>query len=118
VIDQVPYKRALEYAVNSNLLVLLAPNQPYEIPGKAYEYLASGADILALTQEGATADLLRQTRCSVVVDPEDIGAIRDAVLQRYVRWAANPSGNRSRSCSDARMYERRELTKKLISILE
>ena len=118
VIDAVPYRRALEYAVNSHLLVLLAPDQPYEIPGKAYEYLASGVDVLALTQEGATADLIRKTGGGAVVDPEDIGGMKSAVLERYVKWAANRSCNRSRPSTDARMYERRELTRKLVSILD
>jgi Glycosyl transferase 4-like domain/Glycosyl transferases group 1 len=118
VIDPVPYRRALEYAVNSHLLVLLAPDQPYEIPGKAYEYLASGTDVLALTQEGATADLIRKTGGGAVVEPQDILGIKSAVLERYVKWAANRSGIRSRPATDARMYERRELTRKLVSILD
>lgn len=116
VIDPVPYKRALAYAASSNLLVLLAPDQPYEIPGKAYEYLATGVDVLALTQEGATADLIRKTGGGAVVEPQDIGGIRDAVAERYVRWQSNGSNNR-RPPSDARMYERRELTGKLVSVL-
>jgi hypothetical protein len=117
VIDPVPYKRALEYAVNSHLLVLLAPDQPYEIPGKAYEYLATGVDILALTEEGATADLILKTGGGAVVRPEDIGGIKSAVLERYVQWTANRSCSRSRPRTDARMYERCELTRKLASVL-
>src|SRR5439155_70479 len=91
VIDPVPYKRALEYTMTSHLLVLLAPDQPYEIPGKAYEYLASGVSILALTQDGATADLIRNTGGGDVVDPKDIGGIKRAVFGRYVTWAAHRS---------------------------
>jgi glycosyltransferase involved in cell wall biosynthesis len=117
VIDPVPYKRALEYAVNSNFLVLLAPDQPYQIPGKAYEYLATGVDVLALTQEGATADLILKTGSGAVVRPEDIDGIKSAVLAYYAKWTANRSCNRSQPRTDARMYERRELTRKLASIL-
>ena len=116
MIDPVPYKRALEYAMSSHLLVLLAPDQPYEIPGKAYEYLASGVDILAMTEEGATADLIRKTEGGVVVDPHDILQIRDALLQSYLRWRTDPY--RQRRSSDTTMYERRELTKRLVSILD
>ena len=118
VIDPVPYKRALEYAVSSHLLVLLAPDQPYEIPGKAYEYLASGVGILALTQDGATADLIRKTGGGVVVDPKDIGGIKRAVFDRYMTWVAHRSSSPRRPPAQARMYERRELTKRLVSILE
>jgi hypothetical protein len=118
VIDPVPYKRALEYAVNSHLLVLLAPDQPYEIPGKAYEYLASGVDVLALTEEGATADLIRKTGGGVVLEPKDIVGIRAAVLEHYVKWTIHRSGLQRRASAGARMYERRELTGKLVSVLD
>jgi glycosyltransferase involved in cell wall biosynthesis len=118
VIDPVPYKRALEYAVNSHLLVLLAPEQPYEIPGKAYEYLASGGDILALTDEGATADLIRKTGAGIVVEPRDVERIKDAVLECYRKWRTGRDCERSHRRSDTKMYERRELTKGLVSILE
>ena len=104
--------------MNSHLLVLLAPDQPYEIPAKAYEYLGSGVDILALTQEGATADLIRKTRGGVVVDPQDIRQIKGAVSELYLNWAAGRSCDRIRPPNAARMYERRELTKRLVSILD
>src|SRR5262245_13014671 len=118
VIDSVPYKRALEYAVGSDLLLLLAPDQPYEIPGKAYEYLASGVDILALTEDGATADLIWKTGGGTVVEPQNIAGIREAVLERYMRWAAIGSYDARQPCTDASTYERRELTRNLISVLE
>ncbi len=118
VIDSVPYKRALEYAVNSHLLVLLAPDQPFEIPGKAYEYMASGGDILALTDEGATADLITKTETGTVVEPRDVERIGDAVLESYRKWTTGGDDERRRRRSDTTMYERRELTKRLVSILE
>src|SRR5262249_14531911 len=105
------------YAVSSDLLILLAPDQPYEIPGKAYEYLATGVDILALTQDGATADLMWKTGGGTVVEPENIGGIRKAVLERYGRWAANGSDDR-REPGNAHMFERREVTRKLSPNLE
>ena len=117
VIDAVPYRRALEYAVNSHLLVLLAPDQPYEIPGKAYEYLASGVDVLALTQDGATADLIRKTGGGTVVEPHDVEGIKTAVSEQYEKWSSDRSCDRGRPRADTRMYERRELTGQLASIL-
>jgi glycosyltransferase involved in cell wall biosynthesis len=118
VIDPVPYKRALQYMMNSHLLLLLAPDQPYEIPAKAFEYLASGIDILALTQDGATADLIRRSGRGVVVDPKDVKQIKEAVLQSYLKWRSVRSENRPRLTDDLRIYERRELTRRLVSILE
>ncbi len=55
-----PLARAdtLRRMAQADLLLLLAEAQPYQIPGKAYEYLRAGRPILALTSEGALAQLL------------------------------------------------------------
>ena len=118
VIDPVPYKHALQYMMDSHLLLLLAPDQPYEIPVKAYEYLASGVDILALTQDGATSDLIRRSGHGAVVDPKDVKQIKGAMLQSYLKWRSGRPENKSRLTDDLRIYERRELTRRLVSILE
>jgi glycosyltransferase involved in cell wall biosynthesis len=117
VIDAVPYRRALEYAANSHLLVLLAPDQPYEIPGKAYEYLATGVDVLGLTEDGATADLISKTGGGAVMRPEDIDGMKSAVLQRYMKWTADRPCDRSHPGPPAEIYERRELTRQLAVLL-
>jgi hypothetical protein len=59
-----------------------------------------------------------KTGGGAVVRPEDIGGIKSAVLERYVQWTANRSCSRSRPRTDARLYERGELTRKLALVLE
>lgn len=50
------------------------------IPGKLYEYLASGRPILAAVPEGDARDLLERAEWTVVCDPDDAGAITTALL--------------------------------------
>ncbi len=76
----------LERLVRSDLLLLLAEGWTLQIPGKTYEYLRAGRPILALTTEGALADLLRRTGGGWVVDPADGPGIVAAVANAYRCW--------------------------------
>jgi len=77
---------ALKALTGSNLLLLLAEGLTAQIPGKTYEYLRAGRPILALTSEGALADLLRRTGGAWVVDQRDVAGIVAAVREIYRRW--------------------------------
>ena len=77
---------ALKALIGSNLLLLLAEGLTAQIPGKTYEYLRAGRPILALTSEGALADLLRRTGGAWVVDQRDVAGIVAAVREIYRRW--------------------------------
>src|SRR2546425_4409233 len=79
-------REMLRQLVTSDLLLLLAEGLTRQIPGKTYEYLRSGRPILALTSEGALADLLRQTGGAWVVDPSNQDGIVTAVREAYRSW--------------------------------
>jgi glycosyltransferase involved in cell wall biosynthesis len=52
-----------------------------------FEYLAAERPILALVPpEGAAAQLIRDTGAGVVAPPDDVAAIRDALLEVHARW--------------------------------
>lgn len=77
----VPREEALQQMRAADVLLLFAPAQPYSIPAKTFEYLGAGRPILCVTDEGATADLIRTTGAGIVVAPGDVGAIRGAIRQ-------------------------------------
>jgi len=77
---------SLRRMMEANLLLLLAEEQPYQIPGKTYEYLRAGRPILALTSAGATAELLRKTGGAWIIDPSDTNGIAAAVQGAYQHW--------------------------------
>jgi len=76
----------LQRVASSDLLLLLAEGWALQIPGKTYEYLRAGRPILALTSEGALADLLRRTGGAWVAEPGDDAAITRAVREAYIAW--------------------------------
>jgi hypothetical protein len=69
------------------VLLLVANAQPLQLPGKAYEYLAAGRRILALTDhDGATADFLKGMQgCNVAHGPDEV---RAALEQLYAEHEA------------------------------
>ena len=76
VLEPVTYNQATEMIKQSHLALLLAPNQPYQIPAKVYDYIGVGTRVLALAKEGATANLVRNTGIGAVFDPSDIAGIK------------------------------------------
>jgi glycosyltransferase involved in cell wall biosynthesis len=73
------------------VLLLLANDQPAQIPGKAYDYLASRRRILALTEpDSATADLLNGVEgCAVVSTPEAVARALDRYHADFQSSAAS-----------------------------
>jgi len=114
ITGKVCYARALEIMCESSVLLLLAPNQPFQIPAKTYEYMAAGRPILALAQPGATASLIGSMGCGLTVDPDDVEGIRKALLLLH-----DDHLNRAlKYVCDAGVFERRNQASLLANILE
>jgi glycosyltransferase involved in cell wall biosynthesis len=113
--QRIPYKEALAQMLRSDVLLLFAPEQYYCIPAKAFEYLGANKHILCFAKEGATADLIRETRRGIVVDPYDVYEIKSAIKNLYLSWRLKKELN----CEfDTHKFERRELTCRLAAILQ
>lgn len=62
------------------LLVTMTDRQ--SLPGKLFEYMATGKPILALSPpDGEVARIMRETRAGICVDPFDMSAIQQALRQ-------------------------------------
>jgi glycosyltransferase involved in cell wall biosynthesis len=76
----------LRRMTEADLLLLLAEKFVIQIPGKTYEYLRAGRPILALTPEGALANLLRRVGGGLVVSPSDTAGVLAALRESVRRW--------------------------------
>ena len=93
LIDYVPRRESLRLQRDSDALLLLIPEAGGRgrgiLSGKVFEYLAAERPILALVPpDGAAAQLIRDTGAGVVAAPDDVAAIRDALLDVHARWRA------------------------------
>lgn len=71
---------SLAEMLGASALLLIQPRTTLSVPGKLYEYLAAGRPILALADEGETADIVRRTGAGLVVGPADERQIEEALV--------------------------------------
>lgn len=115
---RVSHQEALKRLAQAAVLLLLQASDDTRslIPAKAFEYLRIGRPILALTLEGATADLLRNRDHCFVTKPTDLIGLSNAVLSLYELWRTGDDG--LQVGAEACEYERSHLTNQLASILD
>jgi hypothetical protein len=102
VYDPVPHSEAMEIIRRSHLALLLAPNLPFQIPAKTYDYLGTGVRILAIAEDGGTSDLVRDTCSGRAFAPGDIDGIEAFILQEMGQGAEAPPLKRPLGRFDAR----------------
>ena len=86
-----PRSESLRLQRDSEVLLLLVPDAGGRgkgvLSGKVFEYLAAGRPILAVVPpDGAAADLIRETGAGVVVAPDDVEGIREALAGLHARF--------------------------------
>ena len=93
LIEHVPRRESLRLQRDSDALLLLIPEAGGRgrgiLSGKVFEYLAAERPVLAVVPpDGAAAQLVRDTGAGVVAAPEDVDAIRDALVELHAQWRA------------------------------
>ncbi len=106
----VDHARALLLLAASDVLLLLQSGFPLQVPAKLFEYLALDKPVLALTDEGATRNLMMQRRLGTVCPYADRAALRDAIL-RLVR--EHREGTLRPSAADLTEFSADTLAKRL-----
>ena len=85
------HRQSLALQRDSDALLLLLPEigaRGKDIPsGKLYEYIAAQRPILAaVPPDGAAAEMIREARAGIIVDPDDVDAIRRELEALVERW--------------------------------
>lgn len=86
------------------------------VPGKAYEYIATGRPILGALPTGDAASIIEATGRGFVADPCDDEALAAAITSLHARWASG-AFNRSVQGPDVPRYERGVLAADLAAFL-
>jgi glycosyltransferase involved in cell wall biosynthesis len=117
----VEHKKALQFMLNSHIIFLIVPTTSgykFVYTTKIFEYIASGVPILGLVHpQGVAAELIKRTRTGVVVDSEDVEAIKEAIIDFYRRYKENKLVIEP-DRDEIRKYDRKELTKKLAEFFD
>jgi glycosyltransferase involved in cell wall biosynthesis len=114
----VSHDEALSLMRSADILYLphSDPGRQWVVPGKVYEYLASGSPVLALMPpDKETAQIIRAVGGGVIVSPEDPGTLYHT-LEHAFRLKSFEVPPRHPDALNA--FERRHLTAKLATVLE
>jgi glycosyltransferase involved in cell wall biosynthesis len=118
LVPWLPRPDAMEVMAGSHLLLLLAEKQELMIPAKVYDYLGISRPILALTEEGATSDLLRETGRAAVHDPSDDEGIARSIERFYEGRLGDVGCLENAACDGLTRYSRKRLTAQLAGLLD
>jgi glycosyltransferase involved in cell wall biosynthesis len=114
----VSHREALQWQMDSDVLLMIMHDDGKNkatVPGKTYEYLASRKPILALVGDDSVADLIRETRSGLVVNPQDPFAIEKGIDILYTKFIQGELVSGSRK-DIIEKYEWRNLTRQLADI--
>jgi glycosyltransferase involved in cell wall biosynthesis len=92
----VSHGESIDLMRGANLLFLPMHNLPRGtratiVPGKTYEYLASGTPILAAVPDGDARDILAEAGNATLVRPDDVQGIAAGILKQLDRFRAGAS---------------------------
>lgn len=113
-----PHKELLKLYGETDLLLLVLAHTaiaPGNLPGKFFEYLASGIPIIATGPvDGDAGNVLRQSNAGEIFSRDNETAIIDMIRRHYELWKSGVHV----STTDASLFTRKKLTDRLIEILE
>jgi glycosyltransferase involved in cell wall biosynthesis len=89
-VPRVTRAESLRELKSASALLLVQTGTTMSVPGKAYEYLAAGRPILALSEEGETAELVRASGIGVSVPPTASPQHMERALLEVCELAARP----------------------------
>ncbi|PDV99808.1 hypothetical protein A9Q02_00935 [Candidatus Chloroploca asiatica] len=117
---QVTHREALSEVLNADVVILIESNL-FELKlnhsNKLFEYLGSGKPILAIAPiDGEAAQLIRQERAGIVVDPDNPNEICYGIVDLFNRFEHNP--HRDIVLGTYPNYNRKNLTRELANILD
>lgn len=84
-----PHRESIGHLLAADALLLMVapgPGSAGVLTGKLFEYLAAGKPILGLTPPSAAAELIRESRAGVVINPDDATAIEQQIVAWFGQW--------------------------------
>ena len=114
-----PHNVAVEEQREASVLILPLRKEPeYKavLPGKLFEYIASGRPILGIGQpDGAMAMILKDTKTGMTVDWNDRECLKAFILDC---WSKHMNGTLTAEGADISCFTRRNLTRRMAELFD
>ena len=89
------------------------------IPGKLFEYMATGNPILAVGPTDADVErILSKTKAGEYFNHQEVDNIKTMILNIYNQWLANPNVKFNTNEIEVQQFNRKNLTKQLVTAIE
>ncbi len=120
VLPYAPHNESIRELLLADCLLLIVDESKESseiVPGKVFEYLGARRPILALAEEGAISEIIRETKSGIVVPNQDLPSIKRAFVENYENFLYHRKTIES-SDEKIKQYERREITRRLAGLLD
>jgi glycosyltransferase involved in cell wall biosynthesis len=118
-IHTMPHKELLAlYGSSSLLLLILTGYKDAEgyMPGKLYEYIATGLPVLGVgPEDGDAAKLLKETGNGLMIHGDNQSALQEHIMTVFSNWQNNSTDIKT---GTAQSYSRSALTRSLVRLFE
>ncbi|NJL58969.1 MAG: glycosyltransferase family 4 protein [Desulfobacteraceae bacterium] len=116
LLPQVSYQEAVAYQSRSDVLLLIQPDFPLQVPRKLYEYLAFRKPILGITDaHGATATIIRDNQLGLVVENRT-SELEQSLQIIYGQWKKGTLDADVRNLEKYEKFTNKHLTRELLNI--
>lgn len=114
----IPHADIIRIQKHARILLLIindTPNAKVILPGKFFEYMASGRPILCIgPHDGDAADIIRETSTGQVADKENLQEILKVVRSMYTAYQTNRDIQVAQNID---RFSRKELTRQMAQLL-
>lgn len=116
----VPHKQLLQmYGESSLLLLVLTGYKDAEgfLPGKLFEYMATGLPVLAVGPVASdAADVLKESEAGEMIDSYDVTSIKNFMKVKFDQWQSGNYVDTKPVMN--KKYSRKDITGQLVELLE
>lgn len=113
------HQESIRLIQNSDILLLFLPNDEKAtswVPGKLYEYLASGVPILAVVPKGDAFQIVNESKAGITLTHEEAEQRgSDVLAYLWARWKKGENWS-FHNWEYIKRYDRRVLTEKLVNV--
>jgi glycosyltransferase involved in cell wall biosynthesis len=120
IISYLPHGESIQHLLRADALLLVVDESKESaeiVPGKVFEYIGARRPILALAQEGAVSEIMRETGAGFVAGNHDIPAIKNAFIECYRNFLYHTKQFEPNERALMK-YNRKEITRQLAEALD
>ena len=117
IFPRVSQRKISDYMNEANVLLIIQPGFPLQIPRKLFDYLAYKKPILAITEKWSATAKIVEHYCLGEVVPNNQKDLEKILEKMYLLWKKNQLNNYYRH-RDTSNFLHKELSKKLFNVIK